>query len=189
MSCQVSDDYFKFGYRRYRTVLNRPNNKPRLNNTIKMTYSIRHSPKYAIKNTKQTPDSHWLWLSVYLGITALYRWAKFQIPLRLLIFWYNISMQNTTFGILIRHFNTNFIKNGIGSWFQRGTKIQNDHLYPENQLNMNFVLTCIINNVVLLWNTTFTFITSVEQIRVQAAWRRWIKITDYVLHLWQTYMI
>ena len=115
-----------------------------------MTYSIRHSPKYAMKNTKQTPDSHWLWLSVYLGITALYRWAKFQIPLRLLIFWYNISMQNTTFGILIRHFNTNFIKNGIGSWFQRGTKIQNDHLYPENQLNMNFVLTCIINNVVLM---------------------------------------
>ena len=31
-------------------------------------------------------------------------------------------------------------------------------------------------------NTTFTFITTVEQIRVQAAGRRWIKITDYVLH-------
>ena len=48
------------------------------------------------------------------------------------------------------HLNAHFIKNGIGSWFQRGTKIQNDHLYPENQLNMNFVLTCIINNVVLM---------------------------------------
>ena len=72
----------------------------------------------------------------------------------------------------------------------RGTKIQNDHLYPENQLNMNFVLTCIINNVVLLLlNTTFTFITPVEQIRVQAAGRRWIKITDYVLHWWQTYRL
>ena len=43
---QPTDDYFKFGHRRYCTVLNRPNNKPRLHNTIEMTYSIRHSPKY-----------------------------------------------------------------------------------------------------------------------------------------------
>ena len=37
------------------------------------------------------------------------------------------------------------------------TKIQNDHMKSENSLDIKFVLSCMINNVVFYENTTFLF--------------------------------
>ena len=77
--------------------------------------------------------------------------------------------------------------NCIQILFQAFSKIQNDHMKPENSLRIKLVLSFMINNVVF---DTSKYdkcdisirLAQVEQVRFETAGRRWVERTHYMIH-------